>query len=470
MKLIKIVSYLILVIILVAAFYLRSTGSSTIPYPGESMDEYSFAWVGLSLIQVGTPVATSGITGYKNTDFRYINVDQVFRGSAKGNPFPINYPWFDHPPLLGLVTGGYAYLNGARVFEDTLITFIRKPMITLGTLSILLLFVFAKKIFGIKEAFAASIIYASSPLAIISSRMVQAENLLIPLFLASLIATYFFLEKNKTWLLYLAGIIAGISLLVKLSGLAIVLSNLFLILYFFPGGIKKAIPSVITFSVVSLSFLIFFISYGAAYDINQFFGILISNSSRTYSVGPHAFFDLLTTTRITSLKYFTDGFILSGWLAAILLFIIPSEQKKKEMFLLIPLVSYLVIFILFGSEPYGWYRFPFLPFLFAAIARILVLTFKNPYLVLPSFLILLLPIGVNLSKIIGGENFQNYSGIWRWGLTGLIIFLLSIYLKPDSKFVKIIVPVVLVGLFILAIYLNLGYFWKITPQYWQSAT
>ena len=140
------------------------------------------------------------------------------------------------------------------------------------------------------------------------------------------------------------------------------------------------------------------------------------------------------------------------------------------MFLLIPLVCYLIIFLLFGSETYGWYRFPFLPFLFAAIARILVLTLKNPNLMIPSFLILLLPIGIDLSKIISIENFQSYSGIWRWGLTGSIIFLLLTYLKLDSKFVKKIVPVILISLFILAIYLNLEYFWKLTPEYWQSAT
>lgn len=470
MKLIKINSLIALIIILAAAFYLRSLNSSRIPFPGESMDEYSFAWVGLSLIQLGTPIATSGIPGYKNPDFRYINVDQVFRGAAKGNPFPINYPWFDHPPLLGLVTGGYAYLKGARVFEDTQTTFIRKPMIALGTISVLLLFIFVKKIFGTGEAIAASTIFATSPLAIVSSRMVQAENLLIPIFLASLISLIFYLKKQKVWLLYLAGIIAGISLLVKLSGLSIILSNLFLILFFFPGGIKKAITPAITFTVVSLSFLIFFTSYGFAYDINQFLTILVSNSNRVYSIGPNAFFDLLTTTRITSSKYLTDGFILSGWLSSFLLFIIPSEEKKKEMFLLIPLICSLIIFLLFGSEPYGWYRFPFLPFLFAAIARILVLTLKNPNLILPLFLILLLPVGVNISKIIGIENFQGFAGIWRWSLVSLLIISLSFYLKPNSKAVKIFVPIILAGLFIFSIYLNLEYFFKITPEYWQSAT
>jgi len=40
---------------------------------------------------------------------------------------PINYPWFDHPPLMGLLTGGWAYLKGARIFEDTTTSIIRKP-------------------------------------------------------------------------------------------------------------------------------------------------------------------------------------------------------------------------------------------------------------------------------------------------------------------------------------------------------
>lgn len=456
-------------IILAGTFYLRGFNSSKIPFPGESMDEYSFSWVGLSLIQLGTPVGISGIPGYKNYDHRYINVDNVFKSEARGNTFPINAPWFDHPPVLGLITGGYAYSQGARVFEDTMVNFIRKPMIVLGTLSVLLLFIFIKNIFGTKEAIISSLIYATSPLAIISSRMVQAENLLIPIFLLSLITTYFYLTKQKTWILWLSAIIAGTSLLVKLSGLSIILSNLFLILYF-SNGFKKTLPSLITYSVVSLSFLIFFFSYGQAYDFDQFLSILSSNSNRVYSVGPNAFYDLLTVTRITAIRYLTDGWFLAGIISAILLFVIPSDGKKKEMYILIPLIGYLIIFLLFGSEPYGWYRFPFIPFLFAAIARVLILTVKNPQYILPSFLILLLPIGVNILKVLGIEDFQEYSGIWRWGLVGLLLILLFTYMKQQSLLIKILLPIILIGLFIFSIYLNLEYFWKITPEFWRSAT
>ncbi|MBI2593761.1 glycosyltransferase family 39 protein [Candidatus Daviesbacteria bacterium] len=470
MKITRFFPIVFLITIVLVSFYLRSINLSKIPYPGESMDEYSFAWVGLSLIRTGIPIGISGITGYKNTDFRYINVDQVFRGSAKGNPFAINSPWFDHPPLLGLVAGGFAYLMGGRVFEDTQVNFIRKPMFFFGVISVCLLFYYTKKVFGIKEAIIASAIYATSPLAIISSRMVQAENLLIPLFLASLTATYLYLQKQQGALLYAAGILAGISLLVKLSGLAIVLSCTFLILYFYPGGIKKAVPSVLIFAVVSLAFLIFFISYGAAFDFGQFLSIFTSNSNRIYSIGPLAFFDLMTATKITASRYLTDGFVLAGWFSSFLLFVLPSEKKKHEMYILIPLVCYLVIFLLFGSEPYGWYRFPFIPFLFAAIARILMLSLRNPDLFLPAFLILLIPAGVSLSKIISIEKFQELAGIWRWGLAGLLFIYLFSYAKPKSKMVKILIPVTLICLFVLSIYLNLEYFRKITPQYWQNAT
>lgn len=160
------------------------------------MDEYSFSWVGLSLIQLGKPIGISGIPGYLVNDYRYINVDQVFQTTAKGNVFSINTPWFDHPPLLGLVSGGYAHLKGAQVFEDAQITLIRKPMLAIGVLSVLLLFIFLKVIFGYLEALIGSVIYATSPPAIISSRMVQAENLLIPFFLISLLLIFYYLRKK----------------------------------------------------------------------------------------------------------------------------------------------------------------------------------------------------------------------------------------------------------------------------------
>src|SRR4051812_10107878 len=121
MKAIKIFSAVLLFLIVYGAYQLRNDNYAKIPFPGESMDEYSFTWVGLSLIELGIPIGNSGIPGYKQTENRYINVDQVFKTQARGNTFPINYPWFDHPPLLGLITGAFTYSKGGRVFEDALV-------------------------------------------------------------------------------------------------------------------------------------------------------------------------------------------------------------------------------------------------------------------------------------------------------------------------------------------------------------
>lgn len=468
MKPYKILLVILAFLITGSAYYLRDDNYAAIPFPGESMDEYSFGWVGLSLIQTGVPMGTSGIPGYENYDFRYINVDQVFKETAGGDPFVINAPWFDHPPVLGLVTGGYAYLKGARVFEDVLISFIRKPMVVIGAISVLLLFIYLFNVFGIKEALVGSLIYTVSPLAIIGSRTVQAENLLIPLFLGSLIAIYFYIEKQKAWLLWVAAIIAGFSVLVKLSGIAIILSCLFL-LFYFSRGFKKSLPSLITLGVISTSFFLFFISYGMAYDSKLFIDILGSNQSRFYGIGAKAFYDLLTTTKITNLHYLTDGWFLGGWVAAISLFTIVSD-KKKEFYILIPLVCYLVVFILFGSEAHGWYRYPFLPFLFAAVAYLCVKAFTNTRFLIPVFLTLLIPIGVNISKIISIEDFQTYSGSWKWTLAGLLILFLAINSRPtNSKIIKLILPVFVTSLIVISLTLSVEYFWLITPEYWRSS-
>ncbi len=467
MKKYQIILVAILISITAFGYYLRNDNYSLIPYPGESMDEYSFGWVGLSLIQTGVPIGISGISGYKNYDYRYISVNQVFKEAAGANPFSINTPWFDHPPLLGLITGGYAYSKGARVFEDVLISFIRKPMVILGSISILLLFIYLYKVFGYKEAIGGSLIMAVSPLSIIGSRTVQAENLLIPLFIASLVTLYLYIEHQKKWLLWVCAIIAGISLLAKLSGIAIVLSGIFILLYF-SKSIRKALQDVSIYALVSMGFLLVFFSYGAAYDFEQFLIILGSNGERFYGIGSKAFYDLLTTTKITNVHYLTDGWFLSGWLAAVSLFMIPGRDKK-EMYILAPLVCYLAVFLLFGSEPHGWYRYPFIPFLYAAIARIIVGAFRNKDYIIPAFMLLLIPIGVNISKIMSIEEFQAYSGIWKWVISGLLLFLFLINVRPSSRLNQIVVTAALLVIFMISIYSSMEYFFIITPEYWRGS-
>src|SRR5512137_2234014 len=84
---------------------LREFSYAQVPNPGETRDEYSFGWLGLSLIIDKYPIAWSGISAYKTSDLVRINVDHIFDSNPNQSLFPINKPWFDHPPGFGLFVG-----------------------------------------------------------------------------------------------------------------------------------------------------------------------------------------------------------------------------------------------------------------------------------------------------------------------------------------------------------------------------
>jgi len=74
---------LALVVTLVIAFLLRYQNFASVPLPGQSTDEYSNTWVGLSLIRLGMPVGISGLVGIKNYP-TYINPDRILSSTVPG--------------------------------------------------------------------------------------------------------------------------------------------------------------------------------------------------------------------------------------------------------------------------------------------------------------------------------------------------------------------------------------------------
>ena len=458
--------FFILITVFEVSYKLRARDYYKIPFPGQSLDEYSFSWVGLSLIELGYPVGFSGIKGYPFTVFRYINVDRIFNsGTAKGNPIAINYPWFDHPPTLGIITGGYAYLKGARVFEDTGTFLIRKPMLIFGIISVVLVFLTALFLYGLKEAIAASLIYATSPIVVIGSRMVQAENGIIPFFLASILFLILYFKKNKEFWLWIAAFCAGISSLFKLSGIIAIMSGIAIILL----NKKNVVKELAIFLSVSLAFFSLFWLYGAIYNFKVFLNILKSNSSRFYGIGSNAFYSLLTSTKITNNQYLTDGWPLAGWVS---LLIFPFLKTKEDQTIFMTTILYLGVYLLFGSEQYGWYHFPFYPLLTIAIARIFCFSFEDLTKTLLGFSILLIPIGLHISKIIDISNFQKFAKYWRISIFALILFFILPTLANSEKIKKISIlyKAVLLIIFLFSIYLNIKYLLLINVDYWYFAT
>lgn len=471
MKFAKTIVYIICVVaILFVGYKLRLHDYNKIPFPGESTDEYSNSWMGLSLIEFGYPVGVSALAGYSSDYYEYVNVDRIFQTVASTGPLLFHKPWFDHPPMMGLFTGGYAYLKGARVFEDTTTAIIRKPMVLLGTITLYLVMLLGYFVAGPAVALLAGAIYATSPLLVINSRMIQAENGYLPLLLCTLICLHLFEKYKKEPWLWVAGTFSALCVTFKIPGLVTTLIGVVVLMTQEDKSVIHKIKESLIFFFISILGLISFFVYGAAFDWKEFVNILSSNSSRVYGIGFNAINDLLIHTKITGGKMLTDGWPLLGWLSLWTLF--TDKRSKLFRYILLPVLVYLVVYLLAGSEPYGWYRIPFLPFLYISLSIFLVDALQNGNKILMAVYAIMIPIGINLQKVTDVEGGYNYSNLWKLGimLVTVIVFSSLIFKNGKFKMLAIVTRVILIALVLLAIYTNIQYNNMITVDYWYKAS
>src|SRR3989338_8113107 len=271
---------------------LRLKNLATIPFPGQSQDEYSNTWVGLSLIQIGMPVGMSGVSGNLHRERIYINPDRIFQQTAAGDPMTIAYPWFDHPPLVGMITGSFAYLRGGRLFEDATSGVIRKPAVA----------------FGIATIFLTGIVV--SPLVTVTNRMIQAENFFTPLALLALYCWFQFAQKKRKAFIYLSLLPVIAAVLCKLSAFAYVLAGM-LLLYSLTG---KKWPAVLV-GTAALAAFSWWAIFGVTLSPTAFWSVLTGNSARIYGIGFQAVAELITTTKVTGTKTISDGWVLASFVS-----------------------------------------------------------------------------------------------------------------------------------------------------------
>ncbi|HUD20164.1 MAG TPA: glycosyltransferase family 39 protein [Patescibacteria group bacterium] len=362
-KLIEKHSKIILICIILLGFMLRSYNYTVWPRDGATFDEYAWTFLGVSLWEKGIPTSWSPHDEYTHK-VQYYN--------PQGAHFTLVTPYLEHPPLFGLVAGGFAMLNGVRSFNDVTIAKMRPLALVLGVLAILGVYLLTSSMYGNPIGLLASFLYAIVPTVVIGSRIVQNENFFIPFFLLALYFTDRYLKRPTGTLLTAISLICGLLPLAKVPWMAAPLAVIGIFLF------SKKWKEAITVGVVTVLCFSSFIIYGLVLDKTLFLNLWKLQLAR-YDLTFDSLFIMFRDPIVVD-RALVDGWIYFGWVAITLLMI---KDIKKNVAVVMGFLAYGALYIFaIPSEPlHGWYRYPFYPFLIIATAVFLVDYFNKDYFV-----------------------------------------------------------------------------------------
>lgn len=428
------------VLIAVIGAILRLYHYDTLPPYNWTADEFAFAWSGMSLIQNHEPTAWSFLA--PTDDF------PVVVWEANGVRYRLVTPWFDHPPLFGLIVGFTAILGGAKEFFDCSLTVIRIPSLIMGISSIILLYWVSLKLFNTQVAVITSLIFATNPNTVFLSRLVVSENLILLLSLGVLLLFLKSQETEKTHYFYGAIILAGIAPLVKVTGI---------FLSAFLAGIliyqKRWKESILAGGMGVLGFSLYYL-YGWIYDFEFFTAILNEQKNRFLD------FAILKYLLVPTV-FFEDGWLSFSWL--ILLFFISSNLDIfKTRLLILPVLIYSLLLVSSGAQShyYAWYTIPFYPFMFIILGKFLSDFQEKPGLLNAGFIYLFIAvwcIEMNIGKWIIDIHNGKYYFILFTGFTLLIYWLDELTKRKTKKLTNWVSLIIFATLIIANINVALTY-------------
>ncbi len=337
--------------VILLGLFLKLHNYFVYPQRGATSDEYTYSFLGVSLLTKHIPISWSYFNAYKHRQDLSMN----------GIYFPIVWPYFDHPPLNGLVVGFWSILFGGNSFEKIQLPVIRIVPIILSTISSLLVYLIAARKFGFRIGLWALLIYTTTTIFVIQSRVVLAENLLTPL---ALLATYIYDKTHGKFTLQNSitlGVLAGLSIWTKEVGLSI-----FLMLSFLMISDRIRISLVASFVFVFILFLLGYVAYGVYFDGAVFWNIITAQATR--NIGPQTLQYLLSTPIIIN-KIYYDGWYFLGFIS---LFAVLSNIKQFKI-IIVPAFTYflLLLVLLTKGGEMGWYIIPIFPFMAIATAALI---------------------------------------------------------------------------------------------------
>ncbi len=381
--------WIVLAIFILSVIH-RIAGLGAIPAPGETSDEISHVWAGLSLLSGDPPRSWTQLD--LPPDYLLGHLDPAHQG------FSIVRPAFDHPPLFHLLVGTAAHLSGATPFSITLtnpantITLwdvslwrLRWLSLVLYMLSFWLMWKWLRLAIGPAAACVAIILFAFLENFTIHHRLVISDNLVTPLLLFVMLS----LERwRRGWLsprkagLYVAVAIA-LAVTAKLIALAVVAAVFAWSAASFRGA--RALRPCRWAITGTAGGIIAIVSYAAIYGFDAFIQTMRAQSGRFYDLG--GLFDLVRHQPLVHTDA-TSEWIVGAWLL-VALGAATARGSRRGVFA--ALIGYVAAYIFFVPvDYYGWYLMPMAPFLCAAWGFALRGAWRRPSAVSSTFVILLL--------------------------------------------------------------------------------
>lgn len=433
---------LLVIGIIVLAGVLRSHKYAEFPPIGETKDEYAWTFLGASLLQTGQPISWSHFATYQPIRVIHFGADQ----------FPLVTPAMDHPPLFSLIPGLFQTMV-ASWDQEPRFTVIRFPMVLLGVINVLLVYLVGQSLYQKKTALLATLFFATAPLFVFSSRMVLAENLLITELLA---AIWIYHSKSFSRFKFpLLTIFLASAVLTKLAG--IVLPASFLLLALVNKDKKLLISSMLGLVLGAGLFAL----YGGWYDWSTFISTFAAQSQRLIGLATlHNRFFL--HPNILS-RIFIDGWLTLG-LLALLWSSFTRGEKKYQLIHLSGLLTLLFIAVTVGETTYhGWYAYPLFPLFALAVADVLVtLIEKKNWLGIWLIWLLILP------------AFRTATGYQEMEISPLIIKVLVLLggLPLGLSLLKVTQPLIKVALsclLIAVLWAHIMTVWNVRAErYWED--
>lgn len=428
----------ILVCIVVLGLVLRAHDLTTWPREGATFDEQAWTFLGLSIIKGGIPISWSPHMAYTQT------IDYIH---PHGTHYRLVQPYIEHPPLFGLIAGGFAYVRGIRSFDAVTIHSIRPLALIMGGLSIVFLYLFTRVLYGTNIALVTSLCYSIIPSVVIGSRLVQNENFFILMYLIALYLTSLYLKKMRISVLIVLLLITLIMPLAKIPWAAGSVAVAAIFLYY------KKYQETVFVLLAGLTGIAIYSIYAMILDKTLFLQLMSLQLAR-YDMTFDSFLAILTTPLITD-RLYTDGWIYFGWLAmAVAVF----SDFKKNAVVIISFLAYLGVYLIaIPNEPgHGWYRYPFYPFLAIAIGIYLVQFMKKQNIYQFVFLII---VGLSMLEHAWVPVFGFSYVLYRLYVTLSAVPLISVVFpsKSVTKPAMILNSLLIIFVFIMTVSATMQY-------------